>query len=154
MAPLVTYVRDQVDPKWMERKCEDAGCSLKMAEIKGAWLLVRIDRSSEDSARQNKICDFAFLNGQGDVAAIELKSGKISVSEVVQQLRGGAAQITEWVSGYGGTVSFRPILVCGEKVGKHERVRLREKAANRIRFRKKQYRVKVVDCGSQLQATL
>lgn len=152
---LLTHVRDQVDPEWEERKCEDKGCSLMLDGLKGAWLLVRIDRSSEGNERQGKICDFMFMNDQNSIAAIELKSGTIdSLSETLQQLRGGTAQITAWLSGYGGTVHFRPILVCGKKISKHERVRLREKTANRIRFQKKQYQVKVVDCGTRLSAAV
>lgn len=100
------------------------------------------------------MCDFLWFDGQNRAAAIELKSGGISVGQVVKQLQNGADSVAGWLTGYGPRVHFRPILACKGKVSKWDRREMKEKRANWIEFRGDSREVKVVKCDSRLQVAL
>ena len=100
------------------------------------------------------MCDFLWFDDQDRTAAIELKSGSIRVRQVVKQLQNGADFAASRLVGYGPQVHFRPILACGGKVDKRDRQELKEKRANWIGFQGGSREIKIVECGSQLQAAL
>lgn len=152
---LVEHVRPRINKEWLATNCEDAGCSLSLGDLPQESLLVRVDQPAIGGVDRGAMCDFIWLGKHAEedrVVAIELKSGSFRVSQVVEQLQQGADQARQWLSGYGGSkVTFRPIFAHGGKGDKKGRQDLREKAANRIRFRKRSYEIKIVRCGSSLE---
>ena len=104
-------------------------------------------RSSKRGGRQGKRCDFiVFLVGNGGellTAPIELKSGRVDVSDAVKQLQEGAIFSEGFVSKAPGAVC-RPILIHGHGLHSNDRKKLNRA---KVLFRGVGITVLTVRCG-------
>lgn len=78
---------------------------------------------------------------------MELKGGHIAATQAIEQLQGGADIVHHFIPG-NVEVAFRAVLACnGVKPVEVDAVR-----RSPIQFRGREYRVRIVRCGSNLEA--
>ena len=110
-------------------------------------VIVDAEEALKARGRQGKCCDFiVFLrgtNGKLVAAPIELKSGKVDVSDAVQQLQEGSA-FAEQIVSQEPEVACRLILFHGRAIHPNERRALNRK---KILFRGVELTVKTKSCG-------
>ena len=93
---------------------------------------------------------FASNNGNL-VASLELKKGRLRVSEILPQLRAGARFVDNIVP-ESRAVNFHPIAVIGGKIHRRERLKLSQKNS-RVRFRGKFESILLLKCSQPLTET-
>ena len=127
--------------------CSGDGCRVYLDGIPRDRIVVDAEKAFEAHEQSGKRCDFIlFVPGDGRklvAAPIELKSGGVDVSEVLEQLQGGAAFAERFAPKASGAVC-RPILFYGGTIHKKQL-----KALNRekIRFHQVDLTVKIKRCG-------
>jgi len=100
-----------------------------------------------------KRCDYLFVGEERNatwVAPIELKSGRLSVSEILEQLEGGTRMANMWLP-QGVTLQFAPVLAHGKKIHRNDLNRLRDK---RLQLRGQRKGITVIKCGDRLTKAL
>ena len=96
-----------------------------------------------------KRCDYLFIGEERNaiwVAPIELKSGRFSVSAVLEQLEGGARMANRWLP-QGATIQFAPVLAHGKTIHRNGLKALRDK---KLQLRGQRKGIAVIKCGDQL----
>lgn len=151
---LVSKVRHIVDEDCLANRCLKNGCRLKLNDLPGDFLLIDMDHEKAPTGSQlEKKCDYIFVgdaNNGAWVAPLELKRGKLQVSEVLPQLQAGA-KIAERIVPRETQTRFRPIAVYGGELHTDEYSRLRHK---RIQFFNQREPVRAVRSGSSLLSAL
>ena len=112
-----------------------------------------IDLDCAELPQESKHCDYVLVVASdegGVVAPIELKSGGFKVSEVEQQLQGGADQASAWLP-RGEQFRFIPILVHGKGIRRPELVKLRRA---KITFGGEKWQVTQMRCGRPVKEKL
>lgn len=151
MTGLVGKVRCKVDCRCIVKgNLKKENCGVVMTGAPTPNLVVDFDKPGAPIAAQATRCDY-LLVAEGNpapdwVVVLELKGGALKVSQVVKQLRAGAAAAEKLV-GKNEAVRFRPIIV--GKVSKHTRPKLR-KPANKIKFHKHKEPIRWMSCGDKL----
>ena len=100
-----------------------------------------------------KRCDYLFVGEESDetwVAPIELKSGRLSVSAVLEQLAGGTRMANMWLP-QGVTLQFAPVLAHGKTIHRNDLKSLR---AKKLQLRGQRKGIAVIKCGEQLTKAL
>ena len=110
-------------------------------------IIVDADKAFDAHEQQGKRCDFILfvLEGGGKlvVAPIELKSGRVDVSDALEQLQEGAA-FAERFAPKALRAACRPVLFHGSKIHPRDRSRLNR---GKIRFCGVNLTVKTSRCG-------
>ena len=157
MIQLVKAVRSKVSSESLAKKCYKKGCGLSLQDVPEQHLLIDFDKLDVPSGNETKCCDYLFVSDRDSenepyVAPIELKKGDLDVSEVVAQIKEGAAKAKDFLPKK-TAFSFRPIAVCGGRADKAEREKLRKKK-NKIKFHSEVEAIRLTRCGSRLINTL
>ncbi len=151
---LVNQVKQNVDGRCVVRRCRKNGCSLKLNDLSGPFLLIDMDHENAPKGSQSeKKCDYVFVGDRGIgawVAPLELKRGKLSASEVIPQLQAGA-KMAERIVPNEGQIQFRPIAIHGGELHSDEYKRLR---GTRIEFYNQRERVRTARSKSSLVSAL
>ncbi len=151
---LVSQLKRTLNADCLTRRCKKNNCSLNMGNIPDPFILVDMDHKSAPSQGEDaKKCDYIFI-GDDDpeawVAPLELKGGKFSASDVIEQLRAGAG-VTDSVIPAAAETRFRPIVVHGKGIHRAELERLQKR---RVRYRNRDYPVGKARCGESLLEAL
>lgn len=114
-------------------------------------LVVDFDHPEAPTRASDRRCDFLVVaddfRDSSWIAPIECKKGALDASQVIQQLRAGAA-VAEDIVPRGSEFAFRPIAAAGS-VPKAQRIQLR-KPGNLIACRGKREAVRLIKCGDEL----
>ena len=106
-----------------------------------------MDKAFEAHGGKGKRCDFiVFLPGPDGkliVAPLELKSGRVDVSDALDQLEKGAA-FAERFAPEDSEIVCRPILFHGKRLHRAERDELKR---GKVQFRGTELTVKTKGCG-------
>ena len=100
-----------------------------------------------------KRCDYLFVGEESNetwVAPIELKSGRLSVSAVLEQLERGTRMANMWLP-QGVTLQFAPVLAHGKTIHRNDLKSLR---AKKLQLRGQRKGIAVIKCGEQLTKAL
>lgn len=126
--------------------CSRDGCRVSLKDVPHERIVVDADKAFYAHGHRGKRCDFILfvLGGGGKlvVAPIELKSGRVGVSDALKQLQQGAAFAERFVP-EASEAACRPVLFHGSGIHRTDRSRFnREK----IRFRGVDVTVKTGRC--------
>lgn len=130
-------------------RCEKDKCRIDLAEAPRVRVIVDMDCNVLPIPPAEKRCDYLFVGEDHKetwVAPIELKSGRLSVSAVLEQLEGGAGMANRWLP-QGVTLQFVPVLAHGKKIHRND---LRALRAEKLRLRGQRKGIAVIKCGDQL----
>lgn len=151
---LVSQVKQNVECECIVHRCQKGQCSLKLDNLPGKFLLIDMDHERAPKSSQNtKKCDYIFIGDDSKepwVAPLELKSGKFSASDVVEQLQAGAG-VADSIIPPASETRFRPIVVHGKGIHRAELDRLQKM---RVRYRSRDYPVGKARCGTSLVVAL
>ena len=114
--------------------CSRDRCRVYLEEVPSERIVVDADMAFEAHGHFGKRCDFIlFVLGGGGrlvVAPIELKSGRVDVSDALEQLQEGAAFAERFVPEASGA-ACRPVLFHGRGIHRTDRGRINR---GKIRF--------------------
>ena len=144
------------DPKCHAGKCQDSGCSLSMSGTPSPSALISLEHCAAPVERGKPHCDFLFVGGRDEdpplVAPIELTTGKKSAYQFLRQIEGGVS-VADKLLPPGAAFRFRPVAAYERGIPRGEVDKLRERE-NRVKFRDKTGRIRLVRCGSNLKDAL
>lgn len=129
--------------------CNKDGCRVDLAGSSKARVVVDMDCDSLPIPRSQRRCDYLFV-GQEDnairVAPIEMKTGRLSANEVLEQLKGGALTADKWLP---EKVEFQfvPILAHAKKIRRNN---LRVLLSKKIQLRGQSRKTVLINCGDRL----
>ena len=129
------------------------GCGIDLAETPSIRVIVDMDCDELSIPDDWKRCDYLFVGEESNetwVAPIELKSGRLSVSAVLEQLEGGTRMANTWLP-QGVTLQFAPVLAHGKKIHRNDLKTLR---AKKLQLRVQRKGIAVIKCGDQLSKGL
>ncbi len=149
---LVDSVRQGLDSTCVAQgSLVKAGCRVSLGGAPDQRLVLDFDRPEAPTGPGGGRCDYLFVaddfRNTDWVAPIECKRGALKTSQVVKQLRAGAA-VAEDLIPSGSDFRFRPIAATGS-VPKAERQQLK-KSRNFIRCHGKLEAVRLIKCGDKL----
>ena len=116
-------------------------------------VLVDMDCNALSIPEDWKRCDYLFVGEERNatwVAPIELKSGRLSVSQVLEQLEGGARMADRWLP-QGVSFQLAPVLAHGKTIHRNDLKALRDK---KLQLRGQRKGIAVIKCGEQLTKAL
>lgn len=115
------------------------------------FLLIDMDPPDSPAPSQGKRCDYLFIGEYNDadwVAPMELKKGKAISTNIVPQLRAGAAVADRLVPN-NANVCFRPMAAYGGGLTRYELNAFKHKK-NKVLFRGQAELVRLIRCGASL----
>ena len=146
----VVEVANQIPDACCTTRCNKGGCRVDLRKgLPPSPVIVDVDCDGLRIPNGWKRCDYLFFGSGSDVnyvAPIELKSGGLSASTVLEQLEGGARMADAWLP---QEVSFRlvPILAHGKGI---RRKALNDLRSKKIRLRGQTKRAVLIRCGDPL----
>lgn len=147
--------RASVDKSCLVSKCSEAGCNVSLKGMPNPHVVMSLEHSAAPIDRidwSRPHCDYLVAyqetNPLGDcLVALELKS-TVRASEVVDQLRGGAA-IAEKLLTQTPAVKFTPVVA-----GKAHTYAYTELRKSRIQFQGRWEQIRLTRCGDPLTKAL
>ena len=133
--------------------CNKDKCRVDLAGAPQVRVIVDMDCNALSIPNNWKRCDYLFVGEERNetwVAPIELKSGRLSVSAVVEQLEGGARMANRWLP-QGATIQFAPVLAHGKTIHRTDLNTLRSK---KLQLRGQRKGIAVIKCGDRLTKAL
>ena len=133
--------------------CNKDKCRVDLAGAPQVRVIVDMDCDALSIPNNWKRCDYLFVGEERNatwVAPIELKSGRFSVSAVLEQLEGGARMANRWLP-QGATIQFAPVLAHGKTIHRNDLKVLRDK---KLQLRGQLKGIAVIKCGDQLSKGL
>ena len=133
--------------------CDKDKCRVDLAEAPPVRVIVDMDCDVLSIPNNWKRCDYLFVGEDHNetwVAPIELKSGRLSVSAVLEQLAGGTRMANKWLP-QDVTLQFAPVLAHGKKIHRNDLKTLR---AKKLQLRGQRKGIAVIKCGDQLTKAL
>ena len=146
-------MKTKVPGECLAERCRRAGCSVTLKDAPSPHLIIDVDCKKLPIGPSDPKCDFIFLSDEGKlVVPIELKKGNPDASQIVGQLRAGAA-LAERIVPDDVKVQFRPVAAYG---GRAHPIELRQfrRPHNFVRFRGRPLEVKLLSCGDSLAKAL
>ena len=116
-------------------------------------VIVDMDCDALRIPEERKRCDYLFVGEEHDtacVAPIELKSGRLSVSAVLEQIEGGVGMAESWLP-QGVSFRFVPVLVHGRTIHPRDR---RALLSRKVQLGKQKKGVVLIRCGEPLTKAL
>ncbi len=145
MNGILDEIRSRVGESNLSDSCGRDGCKADMTGLPSCRIIVDIDRAFPEHGMEGQRCDFVlFLPCTGGnllAVPIELKSGRVDVSQAAKQLQGGAAFIERFAP---KTSTCRPILFHGKGIHSKE---LEDLNRAKIKFRGLSLTIKKVRCN-------
>lgn len=152
MTGLLSTVRSKVSPPCLVSRCRKDRCSVALPRTADRRLIIDCDKQGSPFGSHDAKCDYLLFeeaqNGTARAAPIELKSGRIRASEVIDQLRAGAGAIENLIPP-GTDIRLQPLLAYGN-IPKGERAALNNGV---VRFRGKDVRISKIRCGDSLPSS-
>ena len=149
MTELLSTVRNRIAQSCIVSRCHKDGCSVALPQSARHRLIIDCDRPGSPFGPNDTKCDCLLFeetpSGAGRAIPIELKSGRIRASAVIEQLQAGA-QAVENLLPREIAVQLQPLLAYG-KIPKGEKATLDK---GFVRFRGKPYPIRKIRCGTQL----
>ena len=154
MCVLVETLKKKIPKEAIASKCAKQGCKVSLKRAPSPHLVVNVDHPFFGLVEQNR-CDFLFVCCRSGKEAnwavpLELKRGSPNATEMVNQLQAGSVFAQIWIPSEQKT-HFLPVGVYGGNLKTFDRNRLRKA---RILFRGKKYEIKLIRCGTSLNAAL
>ena len=154
---VVETVLRKTNARCHATRCREGRCSLSLNGVPEPNVLISLDHPDSPVNVNQARCDYLFVGGEDEndgawVAPIELTASAARVSKFLPQLRAGAA-IAESLVPQSAQVQFRPVAVYGGELRRIERDNFL-KSANRVRFRSKPEKIRLIRCGSPLTKAL
>ena len=149
MKGVVAQVAGRVCSYCHTRRCEKDGCRVDLKGAPPVRVIVDMDCDALRIPDERKRCDYLFVGEGYDatcVAPIELKSGRLSASAVLEQIEGGIRMADAWLP-RGIPFRFVSVLVHGKKLHRNDRKRL---LSQKIQLRKQKRGVVLIRCGEPL----
>lgn len=149
---LVAAVRRRLDSRCVvQGSLVKDGCQVRLTDAPGQRLVLDLDRPGAPTGPGGGRCDYLFVADDFQdadwVAPVECKRGALKASQVVEQLRAGAA-VAESLIPSGSDFELRPIAAT-RSVPKAQRRKLRE-SSSFIRCHGKREAVRLIKCGDRL----
>ena len=148
MSEALDRIRTTVGPENCVGSCSRDGCRVDMTGLPADRVIVDADRAFPAHALDGKRCDFVLFAERSKapflVAPVELKSGDVDVSEVVKQLRSGAA-FAERIAESPSDAVCQPVLLHGKGLHPAQRKTL---GRDKVVFQGRKLTVKTARCGS------
>jgi hypothetical protein len=153
MNGTVAVVANKVPNDCHETRCDKDGCRIDLTGAPPMSVLVDMDCDALSIPNNWKRCDYLFVGEERNatwVAPIELKSGRLSVSQVLEQLEGGARTANIWLP-QGVSFQLAPVLAHGKTIHRNDLKVLR---ARKIQLRGQRRRTALIKCGDPLSKGL
>ena len=153
MNGTVAVIANKVPNDCHVTRCNKDRCRIDLAEAPSIRVIVDMDCDALSIPDDWKRCDYLFVGEESNetwVAPIELKSGRVSVSVVLEQLEGGIRIANMWLP-QGVTLQFAPVLAHGKKIHRNDLKTLR---AKKLQLRGQRKGIAVIKCGDQLTKAL
>lgn len=134
-------------------QCNKDGCNLSLNGAPRTHVVIDLDCGALSIPQDQRRCDYVFVGEQSSttwVSPIELKSGRFSVSKVLEQLSGGAGVADKWLP-QGIALQFVPVLAHGKSIHKEDRRRLLSRTLN---LRGRTSKTMLLKCGDPLTKAL
>ena len=112
MSGTVVAVANRVPGCCHAMRCKRDKCRISLEGAPKTRLLVDMDCDALNIPNQQKRCDYLFIGEEGNttwIAPIELKSGGLKATEVLEQLEGGVREVESWLPRGVSTRSFGPV---------------------------------------------
>ena len=146
MKAVLEGIRAEIGAGNCCRSCSRDGCRVFLDDVPSERIVVDADKAFKAHGHCGKRCDFIlFVAGVGVklvVAPMELKSGRVNVSDALEQLQEGASFAERFVP-VASEASCRPMLILGRTVHPADRHKLNRA---KIRFRGVDITVKTGRC--------
>ena len=147
MTEVLEGIRADIGVEYCCKSCSREGCQVFLEGVPRERVIVDAERAFEARRHKGKRCDFiVFLVGSAGellTAPIELKSGRVDVSDAVQQLQEGAT-ISDSIATKASGAVCRPILIHGHGLHSNDRKKLNRA---KVLFRGVRLTVLTVRCG-------
>ncbi len=153
MSDTVAKIACMVPGSCRTSHCDKDKCRVDLDEAPQVRIIVDMDCTALSISNAVKRCDYLFVGQDSNVtwvAPIELKSGKFSVSAVLEQLEGGIRMANMWLP-QGISFQFVPVLACRKTPHRKDIERLR---ARKLRLRGQRKSIAVIKCGDRLREAL
>jgi len=134
-------------------RCDKDKCRVDLAKAPQLRVIVDMDCDALSIPPTEKRCDYLFVGEAYNttwVAPIELKSGRLSVSEVLEQLEGGTQMANKWLPP-GVSFQFVPVLAHSRTIHRND---LRTLRAKKLQLRKQKRGIAVINGGDPLTKAL
>lgn len=156
MTSFVEAFRREIEESCIENgPLSRKGCEISLEGAPQPHVVIDFDKPGSPLNKRQKRCEYLFVaerdGGGGWVVPMEFKSSKIRVSKVVEQLQAGARAAERLVPKQ--RVSFRPVAVVCDSIGKQQRRDLKDKS-NAVRYRGRCEPVHILLCGALLTKAL
>ena len=119
MKEVLDGIRANIGAENFCKSCSRDRCRVSLEDVPRDRIVVDADKAFETHGHRGKRCDFIlFVLGHGRklvAAPIELKSGRVDVSDALEQLQEGATFAERFAPDVSGAVC-RPILFHGSKI--------------------------------------
>lgn len=134
-------------------RCDRDRCQVDLKGAPSVRLLIDMDCDALKIPRQQKRCDYLFIGEEGTttwIVPIELKSGRLKASEVLDQLKGGVGAV-EPLLPQGILFQLVPVLAHRKPIHRIERNKLR---SGEIQLRGQPKQIEFIKCGEALKQKL
>ena len=149
MTELLSTVRSKVSQSCVVSRCRKYGCSVALPRTTDGRLIIDCDKSGSPFGSLDAKCDYLLFeeaqNGTARAVPIELKSGRIRASEVIEQLQAGARAVENLIPA--GVAIHLQLLLAYGRIPAGERAALNRGV---VRFRGKDFRISRIRCGDPL----
>ena len=153
MKGVIAQVAGRVCSCCHAKRCEKEGCRVDLKGAPPVRVIVDMDCDALRVSDEQKRCDYLFVGEERDttcVASIELKSGRLSASTVLEQIEGGVGMADAWLP-QGISFRFVPVLVHGRAIHPRDRKAL---LSRKVQLRKQKKGVVLIKCGQPLAKAL
>ncbi len=152
MPGLLAAIRSQVPVSCLKARVRKEGCNVSLEGIPKSRLIVDFDAPGSPLAPDARRCDYLLIvemAGRLDlVSPVELKRGRIDLSEVKLQLQAGV-RVAESMIPRDVDAQLIPV-VASRSVSTHERITTRET----VRFRNNNIPIRQIRCRQSLTKLL
>ena len=150
MTGLLSTVCSKICQSCVVNRCQKDQCGVSLPLVPACKrLIIDCDKPGSPFNSNDKKCDCLIFeeaqNGTVRAIPIELKSGRIRASEVIEQLQAGARVVGNLIPP-GTAVQLQPLLAYGS-IPKGERAALDK---GLVRFRGQGIRISKIRCGQPL----
>jgi len=157
MTGLVEAVRRKIEESCIEDgPLSRKSCEISLEDAPQPRVVIDFDKPGSPLGKSQKRCEYLFVaerDGGGSwVVPMEFKSSRIRISKVAEQLQAGARAAERFVPNQ-NPISFRPVAVVCDSVGKKQRKDLKDKC-NAVRYRGCREPVRILLCGALLTEVL
>ena len=153
MTGAVAAVVEHVPTACRATQCDRDGCRVDLQGAPSVRVIVDMDCDSLRIPTGGRRCDYLFVGeerGTVRVAPIELKSGGVKASVVLEQLAGGVEAADSWLPP-GARFLLIPVLAHGKKIHRND---LRQLRSRGMELRGQRKKVELVKCGERLVRVL